>query len=153
MKKRITSTLYLPLRRNPQTKQFEPDEQGYLFSRGIYRTKILPSDLPEWFVYGYIHRQHGYISARGVRDLLYRPSYYSDHLFKDDLLFVSYNAPIEPDKESTQGIWFHGYDHIVFGSMIIPFLEAVRKYSDYDTAEIMIQIEKKKEWHRINHSE
>lgn len=153
MKKRITSTLYMPLRRNPSTKQYEPDEHGYLFSRGIYRTKILPSDLPDWYVYGYIHRQYGYISAKGVCDLLFRPSYQSVHLFKDDLLFVSYKSPIEPDKESTQGIWFHGYDHIIFGSMIIPFLEAVKKHSAYDTSEIMLQIERKKEWYSKTHSQ
>ena len=46
--------------------------EGYLLSSGKYRqykTKILPSDLPEWYVYGYFYKRHGYMSAKGIKDL------------------------------------------------------------------------------------
>ena len=53
-KKRIVSTLYMESRilHNPLREEKDPD--GHLFADGRYRTKIFASDLPEYFVYGYI---------------------------------------------------------------------------------------------------
>ena len=66
--------------------------EGYLLSSGKYRqykTKILPSDLPEWYVYGYFYKRHGYMSAKGIKDLAYRPQKHWNHMFKDDCLFIT----------------------------------------------------------------
>lgn len=149
--KRFASTLYLPLRRNSKTRDYEPDPDGYLFAKGVYRTKIKPCDLPEWYVRGYIHRQEGFVSAKHVKHLLYKPNYATNHLHKDDLLFISYDKPIEPDAEGTHGIWYHGYAHIVHGPMIVDYLEAVAKHSDYDTKEIMREVRKKERWYNMTY--
>lgn len=146
--KKCASTLYLPLHRNPKTKELERDKDGFLFAKGIYRTKIRPEDLPDWYVKGYIHRQEGYLCAKGVRYLLYKPNYLTGHRNKDDFLFISYNDPIEPDAEDRRGIWFHGYDHVVWGDMINDFLQAAKRHSNYDISSIMEELEKKERWYQ-----
>lgn len=151
--KRFASTLYLPLRRNSRTREFAPDPDGYLYAKGVYRTKIKPDDLPEWYVFGYIHGQHGYISAKNVKHLLYKPNYTTNHVHKDDLLFISYDKPIEPDKEGTHGIWYHGYEHIVHGHMIVDFLNAAKKHSGYDIKAIMREVKKKERWYQEKYGE
>lgn len=68
-KKRLNNTLYLEER----LKWFEKEkrfcyiynEDGALFS-GVYRTKIYPSDLPEWYIRGQYYRQFGYLSTIGL---------------------------------------------------------------------------------------
>ena len=148
--KRIRNTLYLEskIRVTAHKISAEVNSEGYLFSDGRYATKILPEDLPEWFVYGYIYKRHGYISAKGVKHLLYVPNYlFDNHLHKDDLLFISYNEEIESFKNEDGFIWYNGYDHLVYGSFIVPFVEAAQKYSGYDVNEIQKEIARKREWY------
>ena len=145
---RFASNLYLTTHRNPKTRTFESDPDGYWFAKGLYRTKIRPDDLPEWYVKGQILHQTGYISARGVKYLLYKPNYSMPHLHKDDLLFISYDQPIEPDKEDVNGIWYHGYDHILWNGMIVPFLHAAKAYSNYDISAILEEVRKKERWYQ-----
>ena len=104
--------------------------EGYLLSPGKYRTyktKILPTDLPEWYVYGY-----------------YRPQKHWNHMFKDDFLFVSYDKPITHTGDTVMS--YKGHDELIYGGMIIDFLLAAEKYSGYDITEIKEQIEDKRLW-------
>lgn len=151
--KRFASTLYLPLRRNSKSREYEPDSEGYLFAKGVFKTKIKPEELPAWYVHGYVYSQHGYISAKGVKHLLYKPNYTTNHIHKDDLLFISYDKPIEPDENGTHGIWFHGYDHIVYGHLIVDFLEAAKIHSGYDIKPIMRSVRKKERWYKETYGE
>ena len=51
-RKRAKAPLYM---RSPIGRRFQesnPDPEGHLLAYGRYRTKILPEDLPEWFVEG-----------------------------------------------------------------------------------------------------
>ena len=121
---------------------------GYLFAHGRYSTKILPSDLPEWYVYGYMYKRHGYMSAKGVKHLLYVPNYaFDNHLHKYDTLYISYNAEIEPYKTENGYICYKGYDHAIGGSLIAEFVEAARKYSNYDVKNIQKEIVRKREFY------
>jgi len=152
MSKKVKSNLYMlgKITRDAATRELtlERDPQGFLFSDGRYRTKILPEDLPEWYVYGYMYKQHGYISAKGVKHLLYIPNYtFDNHLHKYDSLFISYNEPIEPHKCESGFNWYKGYDHILSGSVLTEFVEAAGKYSDYDIGEIQREIARKKEFY------
>lgn len=121
--------------------------EGYLLASGknrSYKTKIRPCDLPEWYVYGYFYKKHGYMSAKGVKYLAYRPQKHWNHMFKDDFLFVSYNKPITHTDDTVMS--FEGYDESIFGRVIIDFLLAAEKYSGYDITEIKKQIEDKRLW-------
>jgi len=153
MSKRIKSTLYMEgkISRDISTRELvlERDPQGFLFSNGIYRTKILPKDLPEWFVHGYLYKRHGYISAKDVKHLLYIPNYTHDnHLHKYDALYISYGTEIVPD-QSVMGFstWYKDYDHIVDGNLIVKFVEAAEKFSNYDVCEIRQEIARKQAWY------
>ena len=148
MSKKINPNLYMESKICWKEFAAEYDTQGYLFSGGRYRTKILPEDLPEWFVYGYIYKRHGFISAKGLRHLLYVPNYtFKNHLHKYDTLFISYNAIIEPCRGEDNFSWYKGYDHAIGGPLIVEFVEAAGKYSNYDVRDIQQEIAKKRAWY------
>lgn len=120
------------------------DENGYLFSQGRYRTKIQPDDLPELYVYGRFYKRWGYMSAKGVKYLCYRPNMVFNHMFKDDFLFISYNQPIISAENDP--LWYKGYDEYVFGGAILSMVKAIDRYSDCDTTEVKAAIEMKRKW-------
>lgn len=123
------------------------DEDGYLFAQGIYPTKIKTEDLPEWYVYGRYYKCFGYFSAKGVADLKYIPSKYSNHFLKDDFLFISYNAPIiENPGTNSFSNKYTGYDERIYGNEILDFVKAAKQYSDYDISGIVQQIQNKADW-------
>ena len=118
-----------------------------LFSSGIYPTKITPGDLPEWYVYGRFYKHWGYLSALGVKSLVYEPNKFSNHMFKDDFLYISYNEPILPNPDrSTSFYKYIGFDEYIYGGVIVSFLKAAEIYSGYDISEIKKQIEEKRLW-------
>ena len=127
------------------------DPNGFLLSGGRYRTKIRPEDLPEWYVFGYLYKRHGYISAKGVRHLVYRPNKCWNHMLKDDFLFISYDKPIESSNDDLFS--FTGYDERIYGGIIIDFLKAAEKYSNYDISGIKAQIEDKRHWLKSHYPE
>lgn len=146
---RIRAQLYMETHRVRHDRRtvLEPHPDGFLYSGGKYPTKIKAEDLPEWFVHGYIYKSYGFISARGVKHLLYIPNYsVENHLFKYDNLFISYDKEIKPVKLENGFEWYTGYDHVLDGSIISPFIEAVAKYSDYDTTEIQIMLNHKRDY-------
>ena len=135
---------HLPLR-------YIQDPEGYLFSEARYRTKILAKDLPEWFISCYIYKSNGYLSAKGVLYLEYKPNYsFTNHLYKDDLLFISYNKPLVPIVTTLGLKWFEGYDHILSGACICQYIEAVEKYSALDVSEIRKELQRKRNWYIDN---
>ena len=73
--------------------RYVSNEDGTLFS-GHYRTKIKPEDLPEWYLYGRYYKRFGYMSTKGITDMLYIPSRFSNHYLKDDFLLISYGGSI-----------------------------------------------------------
>ena len=118
-----------------------------LFSCGIYPTKITAADLPEWYVYGRFYKHWGYLCAKGVKSLVYDPCKFSNHMFKDDFLYISYHDQIIPNPDRSESFnKFIGYDEYIYGSVIVSFLKAVEKYSGYDISEIKVQIEDKRLW-------
>lgn len=152
---KIRSKLYMETRLHYANHklQFEKDPDGYLFSRGRYPTKIKASDLPEHFVYGYLYKRHGYISAQGVKHLKYVPDYtVTNHLFKYDSLFISYDSEIVP-AEANDSLLCSGYDYVISGPIIEDFVRAVGLHSDYDIASVLEGIESKKAWFRENNDE
>lgn len=149
MAKKITGKLYLPQKIKLIDHQLQAirDENGYLFSDGIYRTKILPEDLPEWFVHGYMYKRHGYLCAKGVKHLLYCPNYaFDNHYLKYDNLYISFDKPIT-QVEGSQYKDYEGWDYVLGGPVIVDFVEAAAKYSEYDVGEIKKELDKKLQWY------
>ena len=84
------------------------------------------------------------MSAKGIKDLAYRPQKHWNHMFKDDVLFISYEKQITHTGDTVTS--FDGYDELIFGRTIIVFLLAAEKYSGYDITGIKQQIEDKRMW-------
>jgi len=146
-KKLINAMLYMEskiVHKNGEGLYAVSDPNGYLFSCGRYPTKILPADLPEWYIYGYLYKRHGYLSAKGVRHLLYKPNYvFDNHLHKYDTLYISYEKEIEPYETEHDSVLYKGYDDAIGGSLIPKFVEAAGKYSGYDIENIQKEIAQK----------
>ena len=146
-RKRAKAPLYM---RSPIGRRFQesnPDPEGHLLAYGRYRTKIFPEDLPEWYVEGYMYKRHGFMSAKGVKHLFYKPNYVFNHLYKDDALFVSYDKEITPIENDDGFKWYEGYDYCLSGSIILDFVDAAEKYSGLDVSDIRAEIEKKRAWY------
>lgn len=130
------------------------NEDGTLFS-GRYKTKMHPTDLPEWYLYGRYYKRWGYMSTKGIVDMVYRPNLHVNHFLKDDFLYISYKEKIEPvteeDEKNDRMLRFEeykGYDEVVFGSEIIDILKGARLYSGFNITPIIEQIKEKEKWLR-----
>ncbi len=124
-------------------------EDGSLFS-DVFPTKIFPEDLPEWYIYGRYYKRFGYISTKGVTDLLYVPNKYTNHFLKDDFLYISYGGKIT--KKEKEDAWlyekYEGYDHVIYCTEILDFLKGARDYSGYDISVVVEQLREKQRWLR-----
>lgn len=123
-------------------------DDGTLFS-GYRKTKILAQDLPEWYVFGRYHKLFGYMSTKGITDLLYIPHKWSNHYLKDDCLYVSYGGKIEPTDIPESGSFherYKGYDELVWSGEILRIIKGAQKYSGFDISKLIDQLKQKKEW-------
>lgn len=123
-------------------------DDGTLFT-DYRRTKILAQDLPEWYVFGRYHKCFGYMSTKGITDLLYIPHKWSNHYLKDDCLYVSYGGKIEPTEIPESGAFYErykGYDEMVWGGEILKVIQGAQKYSGFDISSLIEQLKQKKEW-------
>lgn len=148
-KKRIASTLYLDSRLKFNGKEMEVTggHDGTLFAYGKYPTKIRPEDIPGWFVSGFMYGRYGYISAMGVKDLLYKPNYEDHSLRKGDRLYVSYNMPIIKVQNKDGWSTLSGHDHVIEDSLIDVFVDTVSKYSAINTEKVKEELVKKDKWY------
>lgn len=73
---------------------------------------------------GRYYKQFECLCSRGVRDLYYRPDFYSNRFLKDDFLFISYHQKIILHQELLK---IAGADEHVCGREIIAFLNAAEK--------------------------
>ncbi len=147
--KRFRSNLYTARKIVCADRQhvYVEDKDGYLFAQAIYPTKIKAEDLPEWYVYGRYYKCFGYLSTKGVVDMKYVPSKYSNHFLKDDFLFISYNTLISENPEANSIIdMYTGYDERIYGNEILDFLKAAKRHSAYDISGIAQQIQDKADW-------
>lgn len=89
----------------------------------------------------------GYVSAKGVKELLYTPSYLGEDVpFSWDSLFISYDKPISIDFYEEDQKCFSGHDCVLTGAIIVPFVHAVAQYSDCDVGRIQEELSRKASW-------
>lgn len=129
-----------------------PDK--YLFADGRYPTKLRESDLPEWFVYGRFYKRFGYLSAKGITDMLYLPNLWVNHFLKDDCLLISYGGKIipNPDYETNPcNERYIGWDERVWGNAILDMLKGAEHFSGYDIQGFGAQLKEKLAALKKNH--
>ena len=146
-RKRAKAPLYMTSPIGRRFNEDNPDPEGHLLAYGRYRTKIHEADLPEWYVGGYMYKRHGYMSAKGVKHLFYKPDYHFNHLYKYDYLFISYDKEIVPTQSEEGFSWYDGYDYCLSGLIIPEFVSAVKAHSGLNVSGIEKEIEKKRKWY------
>jgi hypothetical protein len=150
MKDRFKNHLYtreIFVYRNHSWRYVESGD-GTLFS-GHHRTKILAEDLPNWYIYGRYYKCWGYLSAKGITDLLYIPNKFTNHFLKDDCLCITYGGKIKEDALLGGASAFEkysGFDERVWGSEILSILKGAQLHSNYDISGIIRQLKEKKDW-------
>lgn len=120
------------------------DKDNYLFSYGIYKTKVREEDLPDYYVKLWLYPRYKYISLKGIKDLYYRPSFFTNHYRKDDFLYISYSDEIKFDNQG----FAVNYDEVIYGPEIDHFIMKLTIYG-YDKKrldEINRLIDKKNKW-------
>lgn len=123
------------------------DENGYLFAKGIYKTKILEKDLPKHFVKLYWGSKYQYVSIKNIKDILYKPNYFTNHLYKDDFLYISYDKPIVKDKINN---YYLNYEIILYGYAIVDFVKVIKANNTYNVEKIEEELNKKRKWYEEN---
>ena len=48
---------------------------GYLYSKGLFQTKITADDLPDHYIEGTVFKVDGFISVKGIKYIEYKPNY------------------------------------------------------------------------------
>lgn len=122
-----------------------------LFASGIYPCAVKASDLPKWFIYGRFHKVYGYLNAKDVKDLVYKPNYLDKESFKYDFLYISYKGKLVQKKDKKTGFVYYEEDHVISSDEILYFIRGVKKYSSFDTTEIMAKIYAKLMWLKCNY--
>lgn len=117
----------------------EKSNEGYLYSHAKYPTKIKPEDLPEWYMHGRFFKQWGYLSAKGVTDMVYKPNNWVNHLFRDDILFIKYGGSIEQNSVG----WCEQYDMVLDGWDMVYFLAYLKVFQNYDVEPYLEQMRDK----------
>lgn len=122
---------------------------GWLYAKGKNRTKITAEDLPEHYIPMTVYKVDGYISVKGIIDIVYYPNYHINHMHRDDLLYISYTTPIkkEPRIYNVRDDFdYYNYDALLWGANIIDFIEVVRKYKSYNIEPIAEEVIKKEKF-------
>ncbi len=156
MKKRIIRKLYTLenyVFRNGKIYWMENDDGTLFYER--YKTKILPEDLPEWYVYGRYYKRFGYLSTKGIKDMVYIPNLWINHFLRDDFLLISYSGKIKIINDNARSFFekYDGYDYQIHGSEILNILKGAKIYSNYDIEPIIEQIKEKKKILQEKHPE
>ncbi len=99
----------------------EESSTASLYENGRVAVPVQPDELPAWFVPVRIYGVEGFLSARNVISVSYRPSFISPgHLFRDDSLSIVYGSP-NGEKAGTR--------LVIWGARIIPFIDRIRTFS------------------------
>lgn len=150
--KNIKSFLYTKGKYKKGIINTENRDNEYLYSKGIYPTKIKKEDLSEDYIEfrsKSIWYLTGYMKTSGVVDIEYK-SLKTNHLFKDDTLYVSYKEKLKKGELWKGYIDYINCDVKISGSFIIPILLSIEKYSDIDTSKVRKQILEKFNWWKEN---
>lgn len=99
-------------------------EDGTLYSgwKTGRKTKIRPEDLPVTYVRCHNYKKNGYVETASVVDVVYKPSPFHNHTYKDDFIFISYTKTMNPNEE----MWDQ-CDEYIFGGDIVDVVFGIEK--------------------------
>ena len=143
--------------------------EGCFFTAGGKVVRLTKEEIPEWYIYVRTYRIFGYLDSKNVKYLVYSPNYVTNHLYKDDFLYVSYKKPIVidedyyknsalhfemPVEDGKRQLFYTGYDFLMWGPDVVSFARGVKKYGNIDNiGDILARMEDKPRWFRENFPE
>ena len=115
-----------------------PDGRLYVARSRIFSTNLTAADIPESYCHLKGYKKPGYLRTDGISKLVYHPSPFHNHSFKDDFLYIFYDGDIEGAEVVTDSRGLATkYDECVFGNDIIAVIRHIDRYSpEIDTEEI-----------------
>lgn len=128
-------------------------DNEFLYSKGLYHTKIKREDLSEDYIEfksRAIWYLTGYIKTSDVIDIGYE-SLKINHLFKDDYLYISYKEKLKQCERREGYYEYINYDVRICGNSIISILLGIEKFSNVDTSKVRKQILEKFNWWKENY--
>ena len=131
---------------NGKNFYYYQDKNNYLFSMGIYHTKIKEEDLPDYYIKLWLYPRYKYLSLKNIVDIFYRPNFFTNHYRKDDLLYISYKDKISVNNDN----YGKNFDVVIYGPSIDTFIDKLSKYN-YDKKKIdkiKKLMDKKDRWYR-----
>lgn len=149
---RFKAIIYTKGKFSNKTRKTLDTYNEYLYSYGIYPTKIKETDLPEDYIQiqsRSIWYMIGYLKTSGIVDIQYR-YVKNNHLFKDDFIYISYKEKLLKEKDTWGFEDYVNYDVCISGNDIIPIALAAEKYSNIDITHIRKGVEEKRKWYKEN---
>jgi len=154
--KKINASYYAEeLRKYDKKKKtfYKVKNGDFLYSKGRYRTKITAKDLPDDYIRGMFSKYvYGYLRTSGVTDLYYLPNHHSNHILKDDFLFIKYDGKFDRDRIKKDAknkfsaykdeYLFTEADFYVWGDEIMLILDAVKKTVSTMSARLELKLER-----------
>ena len=121
------------------------DNNTYLYSKGKNKTAVTIDELPKYYLKIIIRGIKYYISLKTIKDLEYRPSFYSKKFREDDRLFISYNGIITHNSNAFP----RNYDIVVTGDNIDIIVNKLEEfgYNNLIMDKIKSKIDKKNKWY------
>lgn len=119
---------------------------GCLYANGKYPTKITEDELPDWYIYGRYYKRFGYMSTKGIVDMIYEPCLWINHFLKDDRLVISYTGKIEKIQDPNSNYITYIYsneDESVYGNEILDILKGAEMYSGFNISGFVPQLKNK----------
>ena len=126
------------------------NRDGTLFSGGNKKSIYSDYELPNYYVYGVYRGIHGYLCAKGIKDIVIAEPFEDDYLLNSVELLISYKNKIIKDNNSGDLFGYINYDFYFSGTEIIYFLKSVKEHSDIDILPLIRQLSRRK--HRIINS-
>ena len=115
-----------------------PEGRLYSGSTRPRPTKITADDLPAYYIEMHDYKQRGYIKALDVKSVVYKPSPFHNHAFKDDSLYISYTKDLSGfDRDEL----YEQCDEWIWGHDIIDFIRGMEIWSpEVDVSQIKQQM-------------
>ena len=121
------------------------DRDTHLYAYNKNKTAVEVNELPMYYLKICIRGINYYISLKGIKDIEYRPSFYSKKFRDDDRLFISYKGTIIYDSNSFP----KNYDLIITGDNIDIIINKLQEfgYNNLSMENIIKKIDKKNKWY------
>ena len=116
------------------------DKDTYLYANGKNKTAVKIEELPKYYLHICIRDINYYISLKGIKDIEYKPSFYSKSYRDSDRLLISYRGIITSDSNS---------DLIITGDNIDIVINKLQEfgYANLAMENVMKKIDKKSKWY------